>query len=99
MIFDRMQDRENSPSGESQLKLPETGSTFKLWFGADSVERLAKPGQTIKEEFRSQSEALGFDFDRRLSFRDNEGNIFTGEEAPAAGREYIAAITHDSKGQ
>lgn len=93
-----MQDRENTPRNESEPKLPEAGSTFKIWFGADNAELALKTGQTLKDVYKDKSESLGFDFDRRLSYRDTEGNILTGEEAPVAGREYIAAITHDSKG-
>lgn len=96
-IFNRMTDtRENAPKGEI-VPNPTEGS-FKLLFGTEEVQMATKTGQTLNVVFKDKSEVLGLDFDRRMSFRDNEGNILTGEEVPVAGREYLAAVTHDSKG-
>lgn len=96
-IFNRMSDTSSEirPTGENALN--PTGS-FKLLFGIEEVQMATKPGQTLSTVFKDKSEVLGLDFDRRMNFRDNEGNILGGEEVPVAGREYLAAVTHDSKG-
>jgi len=96
-IFNRMTDtREEAPKGENTPN--QTEGSFKLLFGTEEVQMATKPGQTLNSVFQAKSEVLGLDLDRRTSFRDNEGNILTGEDVPVVGREYLAAITHDSKG-
>ena len=98
MIFDRMQDRRDGAVQNNNPLTPSDGGSFKLLFGVEEVTVPVAQGQTVKEAFRNKADPLGLDYDRRLSFRDNLGNILTGEETPVAGREYLAAITHDSKG-
>jgi len=93
-----MEDRREEPRAEEPKTPTPEGGTFKIWFGTENVELALRAGQTLKDVFRNKAEALSLDFDRRLQYRDNDGNLLTGEEAPVAGREYIAAITHDSKG-
>jgi hypothetical protein len=96
-IFNRMTDTSaEAPKGENAPT--QTEGTFKLLFGTEEVQMAIKPGQTLNMVFKDKSEVLGLDFDRRMSFRDNSGNILNGEDVPAAGREYLAAVTHDSKG-
>jgi len=96
-IFNRMTDtRAETPKAENALN--PTGVSFKLLFGTEEVQMLVKPEQTLASCFKDKAEVLGLDFDRRMSFRDNEGNILSGEEIPTAGREFLAAVTHDSKG-
>jgi len=95
-IFNRMGDRTETPTTESTPN--PTGGMFTIMFGTEDVQMAVAPGQTIKDVVKNKSEVLGLDFDRRLSYRDNEGNILTGDETPLAGRQYLVAVTHDAKG-
>jgi hypothetical protein len=96
-IFNRMNDT-HAETPKSENAPNQTEGTFKLLFGTEEVQMATKPGQTLSTVFKDKSEVLGLDFDRRMSFRDNSGNILNGEDVPVAGREYLAAVTHDSKG-
>lgn len=99
-MFDRMQDRrdDGAASNSASPPSPSNGGSFKIMFGTEECTVAFKQDQKLKDVFRDKAEPLGLDYDRRLAYRDNEGNILSGEETPVAGREYIAAITHDSKG-
>jgi len=97
-IFNRMGDKQDEPAKAEDQAAP-AGGMFRIMFGTEDCQLAITPGLTIKEAFKNKSEVLGLDFDRRLSYRDNEGNILTGEEAPVANRDYLCAVTHDSKGR
>lgn len=98
MIFDRMQDKRDETAKSDSTMDSLSGGTFRVMFGVEECTVTVAPEQTVKGVFRNKAEALGLDYDRRLSFRDNQGNLLTGDERPVAGRDYLAAITHDAKG-
>jgi len=93
-----MNERNNTPR-ETPSAPNREGGSFTIQFGTESVELALQAHPSVQDAFRNNAEYLGFDFDRRLTYRDNRNNILTGEEAPAAGVTYYASITHDSKGR
>jgi len=71
---------------------------FTVEFGVESVDIPLGRYATVFDAFKANSEFLGFDTDRMLTYRNDLNDLLEGGEQPVAGRIYTAAITHDTKG-
>jgi len=91
-IFDNMNDDTNEEAPRSE------NGVFSIQFGTESVDVDVRNGMTVRDAFIMNSEYLGFDHERMLTYRDNLNNVLTGDESPVAERIYTASIMHDEKG-
>jgi len=91
-IFDNVNDEGDFAAPAHQ------GESFTIQFGVESTTLRLTNGLTVKDAFAQNAAYLGFSLDRRLTYRDNQNNLLTGNEQVVASRIYTASITHDEKG-
>ena len=89
-LFERMDD--------GNAEFSEATEKFTIEFGVESVNVPLGKYPTVFEAFKAESEYLGFDRDRVLTYRNDLNDLLEGGESPVNGRIYTAAITHDTKG-
>jgi hypothetical protein len=94
-IFDNMNDE--TPEFENRSSAASQGA-FTVQFGTESVQVAFRQGMTIKDAFVMNSDFLGFDPDRALTYRDNHNNLLDGNESPESTMTYTASISYDEKG-
>ena len=90
-------------SGKSVFDLDsdETQETncFRVKLGTEEETVKIKSGMSVRDAFIMKAEALGFDFEKNLTFRDEETGVsIDGDESPVPGATYLAVTDHDEKG-